>query len=142
MTKNRPDRESQEWSPPHAEAHEAGCAHLRVEKAVLDDFPYPHTDFWVKKYGQEMVERDADKLVFGVPREHEQGMAFYVIDQEGSELVEERPDLSQYDVTEEQRPDCIFHGEACVLTKHFNFSGVSRLQFKCPKCYLTRYIDL
>lgn len=144
MTLKRPERESNEWERP-LEGYKVdvpGCAMIRMQKAVLDDFPYPHADFWFKPADEYGMNLKGDKLVFGVPRDHEEGMAFYVIDQEGAERIEERPELSQYDVTEEERPDCPFHGEACKLTKHFNFEGVSRLQFKCPECYLTRYIDL
>lgn len=98
-----------------------------IQKMVLDDFPYPHTDVWMDS------EVSEDTLVFGIPRHHKQGMAFYYVDKEGAERYSERPEF------EGVNPKCLFHDRRTVPTKHFDLSSTDRIQFKCPECYLTRY---
>lgn len=130
MTLKKPERESQNWSMKQVlEGTKKERANFSIGKMVLDDFPYPHTDVWV--YSQQFK----DKLVFGVPRNHEQGMAFYTLTEKGAYKADTRPEY------EGENPECPFHEKATIPTKQFDFSDTKRIQFKCPECYLTRYVD-
>lgn len=118
------ERNPTTWNPPNE--------HLKVTRCLIDIFPYRHMDVWAvdTRHGP-----DAEKYVFGIPYEREEGMAFYRLTGKGAEH-EKRPDLGL------ETPVCPFHGTDCVLTKHFDFTGTQRYQHKCPDCFLTRYIDL
>lgn len=124
MLKKPDNHETTDWKPPTDK--------LSIVKILIDRFPYYHFDVWA-------VHPDFnDKLVFGVPLNHEEGMKFYKLTKEGAKVVKNGASfVSEYkgllDMT------CPFCDSKFKLTKFFKFSSTERLQFKCPDCYLTRY---
>lgn len=113
------DRDATDWKPP--------TGVLNVRKTLIDVYPYHHVDVWAWD--------DGTKYVFGVPYSETEGMAFYRIESNGDAVRTDRPDINV------DPPVCPFHDRECVYTKEFSFATPTRHQFKCPECYLTRYID-
>ena len=114
-----PERDPHHWHKPVKD--------LEIKKVAIDTFPYYHFDVW--------GYLNQDKHVFGVPLNHKEGMRFYEINKKGAELYEKRPKI-EHDLS------CKFHDKKLVPTKLFNFSDNQRIQFKCPDCYLTDYMDI
>lgn len=105
---------------------------LTVIYVVITDFPYVHADL-------KLACTYCDfEMLYGVPLDELAGMTLQIFDTQ--------PLSRNYEgIKKLETPECPVHKKRMVMTKIFGDlvldDGCFRVQFKCPKCFLTKHID-
>lgn len=111
---------------------------LTPKIALLTDWPYIHCDVQLDCSSCEF------KALYGIPLDPLAGVSLQIYDSNPAEVFE-RIRIAKLDGSG-SLPVCPFHKTEMKMTKVFGNKvfkdGTVRIQFKCPKCFVTEHVNI